>query len=338
MACESELGWCPGCRALAAIDPVGDGLYRCGNNACGAMLRKCHNYEDHGVCNRCFSADEVTPERLCDYCRFNATIPDLSVPGNRKLWHRLELAKRRLLYTLDLLGLPYGKAADGIEPELSFDFKGDADRKNNRWWALGREERVHTGHLGGKITINIREADHVERERARVTFEEAQRTVIGHFRHEIGHYYWEMLVKGRCEADFNAHFGDHRVPYDTALQEHYHYGPPADWRDNFVSAYASMHPWEDFAESFGVYLDMVSLLDTSMHGGLVASVDPRRADWNIMVDRYVRLAVMLNELNRAMGLIDLVPEVLTTPTIRKLAFVHNLIRVTTSRRQSLTCA
>ncbi len=326
VVCRSELGWCPGCESLSAIESVGGQEYRCGNAACGMMLYKCHNYEEHQVCNRCVRSATAEPAGLCNYCRFNDTIPDLTVPGNLAMWYRLETAKRRMFYTLDLLRLPYGNAEDGIEPELSFDFKGDIVKKSVWWWRMGKEERVYTGHASGKITINIREADHVEREKARVSFEEAHRTIIGHFRHEIGHYYWELLVQGKCEPEFKALFGDHNASYADAMQQHYENGPPEDWQFKYITSYASMHAWEDFAETFATYQDMVSVLDTAMHGRLGEHLDPRTAGLQEMVDRFVGLGVVLNEMNRAMGLIDLVPDIFAGPIVTKLGFVHDLLR------------
>jgi hypothetical protein len=274
-------------------------------------------------------SSEVEPhEGLCAYCNFNDTIPDLTVPGNREMWERLEKAKRRLLYTLDLLELPYGKISDGDLRRLNFDFKADAVGKPNQWWwSLGKEERVYTGHAGGKITINLREADTVEREKARVLFQEAHRTVIGHFRHEIAHYYWDMLVKGKAESEFKAIFGDHESPtYAESQGKYYKDGPVPDWQLRFISAYAAMHPWEDFAETFATYLDMVSVLDTAMHMGVQPSCDPVASDLSVMVSHYIKLGVMLNEMNRAMGLIDYVPEILVTPVIAKMQYIHELLR------------
>jgi len=327
VSCGRELGWCPVCRSIAALVVGEDGGLRCGREACGARLVKCHNYAVERVCNRCCAApaDPSAPLPLCDCCRFNATIPDLSVADNRERWARLEAAKRRLLYTLDLLRLPYGGAEDGVFPPLSFAFKADVSHDGQERWAMGDEERVYTGHVEGRITINILEADAVEREKARVRFEEAHRTVIGHFRHEIGHYFWAMLVRGRCEPDFSRVFGDHQaLAYPEAQQRYYQTGPPADWPLRYVSAYAAMHPWEDFAETFANYLDMVSVLDTALQTG-VGDLDPTRAELPAMVERYVGLGVLLNEMNRAMGLPDLVPEVFNPAVEAKLAFVHDLV-------------
>jgi hypothetical protein len=276
---------------------------------------------------------------LCDSCRLTEVIPDLSVAGNRKKWYRLEVAKRRLLYLLDHLSLPYGGAEDGIQPPLSFDFKSDIVPAGGLWRTMSAE-RIYTGHNDGKITINIREADDAEREKLRIDMHEAHRTLAGHFRHEIGHYYWQMLVPGRQEEEFKAVFGDHEHPsYAEALETYYRDGPPADWQARFVSAYASMHPWEDFAESFALYLDMVDVLDTANHTDLVAPLPPQRAELNEMISQYLKLGIAANELNRSMGLIDLVPEVLTQPVLEKLAFVDSLVReAPVAEKNSACCA
>lgn len=329
VSCGNDLGWCPVCHCITALLPADDGHVLCGNDSCQAKLTRCHNYAVENVCNRCCVAsdDPSVPAVCCDYCRLNDTIPDLTVSGNRDMWSRLEAAKRRLLYTLDLLQLPYGRSEDGVDPPLSFDFKADVAQRRKWWWAMGKEEQVYTGHANGKITINVREADSVEREKARVMFQEAHRTIIGHFRHEIAHYYWEMLVPGYFEADFKATFGDHETPaYADAQQKYYQDGPLADWQPRFISAYATMHPWEDFAETFATYLDMVSVLDTAMHMGVSDGCDITQANLPAMVEQYALLGVVLNEMNRAMGLIDLVPEVFAASIVTKLQFVHDLVR------------
>jgi hypothetical protein len=323
LACGREAGFCPACRNLVALLPEG-GRFRCGNAACSAALVKCANYRDHNVCNRCAASGDPAAALLCDCCRFNQTIPDLSVAGNAEKWYRLEAAKRRLFYDLDLLQLPYGTAADGVQPPLRFDFKADVIPKDEFWRRVGPAERVYTGHANGTITINVREADDVEREKLRVDLGEAHRTLIGHFRHEIGHYYWDALVRGRCEAECKAVFGDHDdPPYADALARYYRDGPPAGWAASYVSAYAAMHPWEDFAETFATYLDMVSALDTAFHVGLAGLPAPL-GDLGAMARRYQMLGVALNEMSRTMGLIDFVPEVLVGPVLEKMRFIHNL--------------
>jgi hypothetical protein len=307
---------------MHAIRSTGEHLYSCTH--CDTVLRKCYNYAVEHVCNRAVVANENSADHpLCDYCQFNATIPDLDVEGNRVLWQRLEIAKRRLLYTLDLLGLPYGH---DVTPALSFDFKADVTRPAKWWWQIGTTERVYTGHANGKITINLIEADPVSREKLRVSLNEAHRTEIGHFRHEIGHYYWEMLVTGEEVERFKNLFGDFENPtYSESLDRHYTEGPPANWQSQYVSAYATMHPWEDFAEIFAVYLDMVSVLDTAHNMGL-APVSFRALTIEDMIRQYQHLGVVLNEMNRAMGLIDLVPEVFVASVREKLVYVHELVQ------------
>jgi len=53
---------------------------------------------------------------------------------------------------------------------------------------------VLTSHCNGLITLNIAEADDAERERRRVKFHEPYRTLLGHLRHEVAHYYWDRLI------------------------------------------------------------------------------------------------------------------------------------------------
>lgn len=313
--CGRWTGWCPHCQGVRGLDSAGE-LWRC--TACGGELDACENYAGHYSCNRMVPAG-AGPQ--CSYCALNEVIPNLEVPGNADRWARLEAAKRRLLYTLDRLALPYGPETD---PPLRFSFMGDGEMAG-LWRSAGAQERVLTGHAGGLVTINIREADDAEREKLRVDMGEAHRTLIGHFRHEIGHYYWDLLVRGRDEAGFAAVFGDPASPsYAEALERHYAEGPPAGWKRSHVSAYATMHPWEDWAESFAFWLDMVSVLDTARDLNLLAGPVPD--DTEAMLDRYRTLGLVLNELNREMGLLDFVPEVITGAIAGKLGYVHRVVR------------
>jgi hypothetical protein len=325
--CGREVGWCPVCRKISAIEQRQPGIYQCVSPGCGGLVQKCANYAREFVCNRCAEvAGQPDPDVLCDCCRFNVTIPDLSVPGNRGRWARLEGAKRRLFYGLDLLGLPYGTAADGFSPPLAFEFKGDIIAPEGLWRTMGEDERVYTGHADGRITINIREADDAEREKLRVDFGEAHRTLIGHFRHEIGHYYWDVLVRNRHEDGFKAVFGDHQnPPYNDALARYYDNGPPDDWARTYVSAYATMHPWEDWAETFALYLAMSGVLDTASHLNLL-EVGPAD-DLATMLRHYHRLGLVLNELSREIGLLDFLPVVIRTAIREKLDFVHRMVAI-----------
>lgn len=329
LSCGREVGWCPNCRGIRSAEPTGDGSFVCQQQNCGQPLVKCTNYAAEQVCNRFVARPPDTgsglPAPLCDCCQFNETIPDLSVEGNRERWLRIEAAKRRLLYILDVLGLPYGTAQSGSRVPLSFDFKGDQTPARGRLRATQTAEKVYTGHDCGKITINIREADDAEREALRVDLGEAHRTLIGHFRHEIAHYYWDLLVQGICEDRFRQIYGDERDPtYEEALKRHYANGAPAGWESSYISAYATMHPWEDWAETFALYLDMVSVLETTANVGLTKPVD--RTDLQQMLAVFAQVGVVANELNRTMGLLDLVPEVITPAVEQKLEFVHRIVQ------------
>lgn len=266
---------------------------------------------------------------LCAACQLTSTIPDLSVPGNRERWAKLEDAKRRLLYQLDLLKLPYLQT----NPPLSFDFKGDVFPPERVWRRGEPRERVYTGHVNGKITININEADDVEREKIRVDMQEPQRTLIGHFRHEIGHYYWLLLVQGQSEDSFETLFGNPYEPdYGHALEAYYAQGPSDNWPDRYVSAYASSHPWEDFAETFGIYLDMIAITDTAAEFGLKSSAFDSTTPFHDLVTAYQQIGIAVNELNRALGIFDLVPEVIVPAVQEKLEYVHDLVRGKTPAR------
>jgi hypothetical protein len=205
--------------------------------------------------------------------------------------------------------------------------------------SLPGAEPVLTGHNDGVITLNVAEADDSERERRRTQLHEPYRTLLGHFRHEIGHYYWDRLVADSGDLNgFRNLFGDERQDYGEALKRHYSNGAPADWQQRFVSTYASSHPWEDWAETWAHYLHMTDSLETAAVCGL--SLKPRRSDepslktanmnapgdsFAKMVDAWFPLTYVLNNLNRGLGLADGYPFVLSTPALEKLRFVHGVV-------------
>jgi hypothetical protein len=293
----------------------------------GAAYRLCRNWTAHGVCNWAVPADD--PHELCRACRLNAIIPTLSDPAARAAWARLEAAKRRLVYSLLQLGLPVEPGVEEHERGLSFAFLQDRPQR-----------KVTTGHSRGVITLDIAEADDAKRAEIRVRLGEQYRTLLGHFRHEAGHYYWMRLVSSsgwlpRCRALF----GDERADYDAALRRHYAEGAPRGWQERFVSAYASMHPAEDWAETFAHHLHMADTLetagalglsvrpgpDTGGGGGLVApGLD--RGGFDALYGGFVPLTMALNELNRSMGLQDAYPFVLSPAAVEKLRFVHDVVR------------
>lgn len=329
--CHREVGWCPVCEGIRALDAIDAHTYRC--NHCDSHLTKCANYRDYQVCNRCVAIKTTWQEAnaYCDCCTLNRIVPNISVPGNLEKWQKLEAAKRRLIYTLDLLELPYGSIYDGFPLPLVFDFKQNILQATSAGADAMIAEQVFTGHLDGTITINIDEADPIEREKLRVDFGEARRTLIGHFHHEIGHYYWQLLVKNTCEEACKAVFGDYtRMNYADALYHYYQVGPPADWQQKYISAYASMHPWEDFAETFRVYLEMITVLDTAENVKLLldaeAEMDVHDAPFMNMLIKYEALGVKLNELNRTMGLLDMVPDVFNPAVVQKMAFIHKVVK------------
>jgi hypothetical protein len=257
-------------------------------------------------------------------------IPDLSQAGRREAWGRLEVAKRRLVYGLMHLGLPVSSKLEDPNNGLAFEFLADSPATS----AL-------TGHKNGVITVNVAEADDAEREKRRQQMGEPYRTLLGHFRHEIGHYYWDRLIKnGPRIQGFRQIFGDERDDYGAALAHHYERGAPSNWQSYFVSAYASMHAWEDWAETWAHYLHMTDTIETAVDCGL--SLQPRRTDepaldpalalrgsrpesFDETIERWFSLTYVLNNLNRGMGMPDAYPFILSPPAIDKLRFVHETI-------------
>jgi len=301
--------------------------------------RLCANYDKQNVCNWAVPQSDEQP--LCRACRLTRVIPDLSQPGNAAAWYRLEVAKRRLVYTLLGLQLPVFEKQEPNDAGLEFQFLQDSP--------TGDGQRVLTGHDNGLITINIAEADDVRREEQRRMQNEPYRTVLGHFRHEIGHYYWDRLIKDSPQLQpFRQLFGDERADYQQALQRHYQDGPPADWEQAFVSAYATSHPWEDWAESWAHFMHMTDALETAASVGLslkpkrqdepvmqtpVNPLAPRSPDFERMVEDWLSLTYVLNNLSRGLGLPDSYPFVLSPKVIDKLQFVRDTIHVAGARER-----
>ena len=287
---------------------------------CHRVLRWCANHA-RGVCGGGVVVDgsddsaNSDDSNLCKYCRLNATIPDLGTSGNLEKWGRLENAKRRVLYDIAASGLPI----DDETLPLRFDFLAATD-----------DAPVSTGHANGLITIDIAEADSVIRERTRVEFGEPQRTLVGHFRHELGHYYWQLIVEPNMLDACRELFGDETDPtYVEARDVYYANGPVADWPLRFVSAYASMHPWEDFAETFAMYFDIIAILNTAEDFKRV--VGPKHpGDFKSMIRSFMEIGLAANAMNRDLGLIDLVPEVLVDPVLDKLKFIHKMVNQDTA--------
>ncbi len=325
LSCARRLGYVPEIAQISALEPDGDAWRALAEPA--DRMRFCANAE-FDACNWLLPAD--SGDTLCLACRHNRTVPDLSDAQNRARWQRLERAKHHLFYSLLRFRLPLRTRSEAPRDGLAFDILAEEGQK------------VTTGHDGGVITIALREADDAERERLRGELGEPYRTLLGHFRHEIGHYYWDRLVRDRGRIDaFRRTFGDESRDYRSALQAHYAGGPPANWRDFFISGYASAHPWEDFAETWAHYFHIVDTLETGRAFGIKlqprtranlpsdaeVDFDPYRAedlDW--LIEAWLPLTFAVNALNRSMGQPDLYPFVLAPPIIDKLRFVHDLVR------------
>ncbi len=325
LACGRKLGFLPDVLTLSALEPAGDNLFRAlAPEAQGRLYRPCHNYSHEDACNWMVPANE--PDAFCQACRLNEVIPNLDKPGNRTLWIRIEQRKRRLVYDLRRQHLPVFPRSSHPDTGLGFAFLEDHPETETLEFSDHiNDNPVMTGHANGLITINIAEADDVERERMRVQMNESQRTLLGHFRHESGHYYWDRLVAGSPYLGrVRELFGDERINYGQALERFYNDGPMPDWQLRFVSAYASSHPWEDWAECWAHWLQINDTLETAATIGL-APVESMKADLRERIDHWIRLAGHINLLNRSLDQPDPYPFVLSPPVVDKLALIDEII-------------
>lgn len=330
LRCDNALGFLPDVIDLSTLEPAGEEWKALVPVAEGRLYRSCANNVQHQICNWYIPREE--PGSFCRACSLNEVIPDLSVPANHELWRKLEIAKRRMVYTLLRLSLPTEGSVESGRPPLRFRFLSDSP---------GRQH-IMTGHDGGLITINVAEANDAERERRRVTLHEPFRTLLGHMRHEVAHYYWGELVGGTDFLPrFRELFGDETRDYSESLQAYYQAGPPADWQSRCITAYATAHPWEDWAETSAHYFHITDTLETAASFGLrlkprhpnekAMTADPAkvaRADtaFERLLQQWFPLTYALNELNRGVGLSDLYPFILSTPAIEKLRFVHEVLQ------------
>jgi hypothetical protein len=326
---------CVNCGTATGFDPASRSLVPVKDDG---SLQPCGNL-DVAVCNWLVPGP-AAPDTLCVSCRLTRTRPaDGDLPG-LAAFARAETAKRRLVYQLLDLGLPVvAKADDDDARGLAFDL-------------LSSERApVTIGHADGVVTIDLAEGQDAHREAMRVELAEPYRTLLGHVRHEVGHYYWAVLVGGNGLVPVGAStldrfrevFGDEREDYGQALQRHYAQGPPPGWNDAYVSAYATAHPWEDWAETFAHYLHIRDTLQTAgAYGMVVTGPDAPVADADRLVavpsehdessrpftqvlDTWLPLTYALNAVNRSLGKDDLYPFVISPPVVGKLSFVHAVV-------------
>jgi hypothetical protein len=327
--CGAVLGFVPAELAFASIEIDGaDGRWqRLGG---GAPQKPCANYQPLQVCNWMLPASATGS--LCLSCATTEVIPSLTKPENLAHWTLIEQAKRRLIYGLLALKLPVPSKADDPAHGLSFRFME----------TLTPKTQVMTGHNDGVITLNIAEADDARREQIRRELHEPYRTLLGHFRHEVGHYYWDRLLRDSpWIAEYRRLFGDERVDYAQALQQHYA-TPLADWPQRFVSVYASAHPWEDWAECWAHYLHLRDGLETAASWGVrladavpgapavePAPLAPDAALETALIEQWLPVSQFINAMNRSLGTRDSYPFTMPAAVVEKLAFIHKLVGAAT---------
>jgi hypothetical protein len=343
LTCGSALAFSLSARRMVVLrpDPAGAREYRPSADT-GRPERPCAN-ELLAACNWLVpDGPDGSASGLCLSCRLTRTRPDDDDDEGLAAFVRAEAAKRRLVYQLLDLGLPVRPWMDDPAHGLAVDLLSS------------RERSVVTGHADGVITIDLAEGDDPHRESVRVKLHEAYRTLLGHLRHESGHFYWDRLA-GTPErvGAFRDLFGDERADYSDSIRRHYDEGPPPGWERDYVSAYATMHPWEDWAETFAHYLHLRDLLQTAHSYGLAVrrrqddvsvagpgsgipvggldtldDLDAIGAEQGVgrLVDRWLPLSYALNAVNRSLGKPDLYPFVLTPRVIAKLDAVHAAVR------------
>lgn len=323
--CKHQLGFVPENLNLVTLVPEGDAFYSLEGNK-SKKLKYCSNHSLE-VCNWLVRADG--PQPFCTACKLNRNIPNLNEPDHLRQWRLIEVAKHRLVYSLIQLQLPLQSKLENTEKGISFDFLSDAF------------ENVLTGHEDGLITLNIDEADDDKRELSRKQMHEPYRTLLGHFRHEIGHYYWWRLIeKGNYLDECRKLFGDEQEDYPMALKRYYNAGAPANWNLNYISEYATAHPSEDWAETWAHYLHIMDTLETAgafgigLAPGLANKSDQvnitintnpyRQRSFNELLKQWLPLTFAMNSLNRSMGQHDIYPFVIQPKVVEKLSFIHSV--------------
>ncbi|AZG48111.1 zinc-binding metallopeptidase family protein [Gordonia insulae] len=308
--CDSPLGFFLPTRTIYVLDDKGQ------VEVDGQLLERCENLKV-AQCN--WLVPWTGTPSLCDSCRLTRTRPPETDIEAMAEYGSAETAKRRVILELDELGLPIKGRDEDPNTGLAFDLLSSS------------EQSVITGHDNGLITLDLAEGDDVHREQMRVELDEPYRTLLGHFRHEIGHYYQLVLIDDKVRAAFEELFGNPDDDYQAALDRHYSEGAPQNWKQNYVSSYATMHPAEDFAETFAHYLHIRDTLDTAAAfamapaGSTLDTVLPGDVGFEQIVEWWLPLTWALNQINRSMGHTDLYPFVLPERVLEKIKFVHGLM-------------
>jgi len=304
VSCGRALGYARGEREIVPVDEAGRYV-----GPDGLVWWVCRNLNLSG----CTWLAELEGG-ACFSCALTRTRPNDADASGYAAFGEAERAKRHLIAELD--DLEYRVVPKTVDPEngLAFDLLSNINGK------------VQMGHDQGIITIDVSESDPALRETVRVTLDEPYRTMLGHFRHEVGHYVEWQSVRGESIERCRSLFGDERASYQEAVERHYAEGPPPGWKSDFISTYAAMHPFEDFAETFAHFLHIRDTIDTAVRQGLVRT-DPRRFDsfGELVAEVWIPLAAALNQINRSMGRDDLYPFVIPPIVLRKLDFVAGLL-------------
>jgi len=319
--CSRDIGFDPNNMSVFPLSYLPDsGYYKQRGEDTGIIYKPCANEgRDKLGCNWLLRITD--PHEQCISCRLTRTIPIQDNYGNLRRWRILESSKRRLVYNLLNHGLQFESREENSETGLAFDFLEDKRSNPNI-----EAEHILTGHNNGIITINAAEADPEFRVSVRESMNERYRTILGHMRHEIGHYYFNKLVMtSNWIENFIYTFGNPDLDYQESMDWYYNNGPRWDWEHYHISAYASMHPMEDWAETWAHYLHMCDTLETAVSFN-IAKVNLRTDDFSVIINRWMELTVMMNALTRSIGKPDVYPFVISKNVIEKLNFVHRVVR------------
>ena len=279
----------------------------------------CNNGFEYGVCNWIQEPD--SQNGLCLACSFNRYIPRLDTQENISRWKVLELAKRRLLFNSLRLNIRWSSGWVLPNGGLLFDFLEDSRTSAK----VDPTEFVSTGYSDGVITINLLEADPAQRAAQKTANNEVYRTVLGHMRHESGHYIWDLLhSENETRESFKHTFGDPEQNYHEALTDFYSNGQSPEWAENYITPYASSHPVEDWAEMWGHFLHIIDGLETAKEHHLIGS-DSNQMSMREKLAAWQDLTIKLNEMNRSMGRNDLYPFVICEPVVQKFEYIDELI-------------